>query len=232
MTSSKDAIITQQADRITKEEIAAAYQRWQAPRVVSVTDVDTKEAAMLTVEELEKLQKEAEKEGYQVGYDKGHQEGYQAGLAAGQQEIKQQLAVLQDMLDCLATPLAELDQQVEQDLVQLAITMTRQLVRRELKLHPEHVIGAMRAALAVLPVSDRKLKVYLHPQDIELVKTGLAMDSDGAQWTWIEDPLLTRGGIRIETEDSTIDASVEARLNSVINKLLGEERSDEQSQPD
>jgi flagellar assembly protein FliH len=31
--------------------------------------------------------------------------------------------------------------------------------------------------------------------------------------------------VRLETADTTIDATVEARLNSVISKLLGEERS-------
>ena len=129
----------------------------------------------------------------------------------------------------LNTPLLELDQQIETDLITLVSTMTRQLVRRELKIQPEHVIGAVRAAMAVLPINDRKLKIFLHPQDIELVKKGLSLEEDGG-WHWVEDPLLTRGGVRLETVDTTIDASVEARLNSVINKLLGEERSSDHTE--
>jgi flagellar assembly protein FliH len=130
------------------------------------------------------------------------------------------------MLTGLQQPLAELDQQLEQDLVNLTITMTRQLLRRELKLAPEHVIGAMRAALQVLPVNDRKMTVHVHPQDLAIIQKGLSMEQDDQKWQWVEDPLLTRGGVRIETADTMVDATVEARLNSVISQLLGEERSD------
>jgi len=79
----------------------------------------------------------------------------------------------------------------------------------------------------VLPINDRKLKIYLHPQDVELVKMGLSLEHDDSHWHWIEDPLLTRGGVRIETADTRINATVEARLKSVINTLLGEERVDD-----
>ncbi|MDH5592757.1 MAG: flagellar assembly protein FliH, partial [Gammaproteobacteria bacterium] len=59
------------------------------------------------------------------------------------------------------------------------------------------------------------------------VKKGLSLDDDGASWQWVEDPLLTRGGCRLETADTLIDATVEARLESVVNKMLGGERSDD-----
>jgi len=220
--SSSDELITAQADVVTSEELAS-YQRWQAPHVVSVSDVDGDQQTFLTVEEIEQLQKEAQQEGYDVGFE----EGRQAGLKAGQADIEQQLKYLEQIMISLNTPLKDLDQQIENDLMSLVSTMTRQLVRRELKTEPEHVIGAMRAALAVLPISERKLKIYLHPQDMELVKKGLSLDDDGASWQWVEDPLLTRGGCRLETADTLIDATVEARLESVVNKMLGGERSDD-----
>lgn len=224
MTSSKDELITEQASVLSPEELAS-YQRWQAPRMVSVTDVD--EQAMLTVEDIEKLHEEAEAEGYKEGFEKGTNEGYQAGMKTAQQEIQQQVSLLQQVMTKLNTPLADLDEKIEHDLINLVMTMTRQLVRRELKTDPEHVIGAVRAAMAVLPISDRKVKLFLHPLDVELVKTGLSIDSDESSWQWVEDPLLTRGGVRVETADTTVDATVEARLSSVMNKLLGEERNDD-----
>ena len=223
--STSDELITAQTDVVTAEELAQ-YQRWQAPHVVSVSDVDADEKPFLTVEDIELLQKEAEQEGYKKGFD----EGREAGLEAGQADIAQQLKYLTQIMMSLNTPLKDLDQQIENDLMALVSTMTRQLVRRELKTEPEHVIGAMRAALAVLPISERKLKIYLHPQDVDLVKKGLSLDDDGSSWQWIEDPTLTRGGCRLETADTMIDATVEARLESVINKMLGGERSDDISE--
>ena len=222
MTSSDEELITAQSNEVTAEELAN-YQRWQAPHVVSVSDVNAPNQALMTVEGIEKLQKEAQQEGYKVGFEQGKK----AGEAAGQQNIVQQITYLKQIMTTLNSPLSELDQQIEHDLITLVTTMTRQLVRRELKTDPEHVIGAVRAAMAVLPINDRKLKIHLNPQDIELVKKGLSVDDNGVNWSWIDDPTLSRGGCRLETADTMIDASVEARLESVINKLLGGERADD-----
>lgn len=224
MTSSDNELITKQSDVVSSEELNAAYQRWQAPKMVAVTDVEEDARTLFTVEDIEALQKDAEEEGYKAGFELGRAAGNKAGLVAGQQQINEQASYLKQIITTLNSPLLDLDQQIEADLIALVSTMTRQLVRRELKIQPEHVIGAVRAAMAVLPINDRKLKIFLHPQDIELVKKGLSIEDDGG-WHWIEDPLLTRGGVRLETVNTTVDASVEARLNSVINKLLGEERN-------
>lgn len=229
MTSSDNELITEQSDVVSSEELTAAYQRWQAPKMVSVTDIEDESHKLFTVEDIEALQKDAEEEGYKAGFELGREAGNKAGLTAGQQKITQQVNYLKQIMTTLNTPLLELDQQVETDLIALVSTMTRQLVRRELKIQPEHVIGAVRAAMAVLPINDRKLKIFLHPQDVALVKKGLSLEDDGG-WQWVEDPLLTRGGVRLETVNTTVDASVEARLNSVINKLLGEERSSDHTE--
>ncbi|MFT7413918.1 MAG: flagellar assembly protein FliH [Methylophagaceae bacterium] len=229
MTSSDNELITEQSDVVSSEELSAAYQRWQAPKMVSVSDAEDETQKFFTVEDIEALQKDAEEEGYKAGFEFGRAAGNKAGLAAGQQQVNQQLDYLKQIMTSLNTPLLELDQQIETDLIALVSTMTRQLVRRELKLQPDHVIGAVRAAIAVLPINDRKLKIFLHPQDIELVKKGLSLEDDGG-WNWVEDPLLTRGGVRLETLDTTVDATVEARLNSIINKLLGEERSSDRAE--
>jgi flagellar assembly protein FliH len=218
MTSS-DELVTAQANEVTAEELAD-YQRWQAPHVAPVTNAEN---TFLTVEGIEKLQNEAKQEGYKAGFD----EGRQAGLAAGKADIIQQLEYLKQIMVSLNTPLNDLDQQIENDLITLVTTVARQIVRRELKADPEHVIGAVRAAISVLPINDRKIKIHLNPQDIELVRNGLSLDDDGASWQWLEDPMLTRGGCRLETADTMVDATVEARLESVINKLLGGNRSDD-----
>ncbi|GAB4288058.1 MAG: hypothetical protein Kow0083_00490 [Methylophaga sp.] len=226
MTTSDDTLVTRHADILSAEELAEAFERWEAPHMVSVSDVEDERDKILDVKAIEALQQQAQEEGYKAGYEEGHKAGFEAGLEAGKKDIQQQLAYLQQILSNLEQPLAELDQQIEQDLVNLTITMTRQLLRRELRQQPEHVIGAMRAALQALPVSDRKLKIYVHPDDLTIIQKGLAMEGEDSSRQWIEDPLMTRGGVRLETSDTTVDATVEARLNSVISKLLGEERGE------
>ena len=224
-TSDDDTLVTRHTNILSAEELADAFERWEAPRMVSVSDVEG-DASMLNVKAIEALQQQAQEEGYKAGFEEGHKAGMEADQEAGKKDIQQQLAYLQQILGSLEQPLTDLDQQIEKDLVNLAITMTRQLLRRELKQEPEHVIGAMRAALQALPVSDRKLKIYVHPDDLTIIQKGLSLEGDDSSRQWIEDPLLTRGGVRLETADTTIDATVEARLNSVISRLLGEERGE------
>jgi len=224
MTSSDDVVTTEQADVLSADELASAYQRWEAPRMVSVEDVEQGKHKPMTVAAIEKLHEETRQEAFKNGYEEGHKSGYEAGIAAGQKHIKQQVTQWQQLIEYLNAPLLALDDQVEQDLLQLVQTLTQQFIQYELQLQPELVVGAMRAALAALPINDRKLKVFLHPKDVELVKAGLALDNDDARWQWVEDPLLTRGGVRLETADTSVDATVEARLSRLIEKMLGEQR--------
>jgi len=43
--------------------------------------------------------------------------------------------------------------------------MVRQLIRREVKLDPGQIVGVVREALGILPISARNIRVVLHPED-------------------------------------------------------------------
>lgn len=228
MTSSDDLFTTQHANVLSAEELANAYERWEVPRMVSVSDIEAENTNPLTVEALEAVQQAAQEEGFKLGYDEGYQQGHEAGLKAGEADILQQAQHWQSLIDSLNSPLKAVDAQVEQDLLSMLSLMARQMIYQEIRQRPELVLTAVREALAVLPVSDRQLKVYLNPEDMELVKTGLKLDEDTG-WQWYEDPLVSRGGVKLVTADTTIDASVETRLNNLISRLLSQENNYESS---
>ncbi|AFI85169.1 flagellar assembly protein FliH [Methylophaga nitratireducenticrescens] len=228
MTSSDDLYTTQHANVLSAEELANAYERWEVPRVVSVSDVEAENTNPLTVEALEAVQQAAQEEGFKLGYDEGFQQGHEAGLKAGETDILQQAQQWKALIDSLNNPLKSVDSIVEQDLLSMISLLVRQMVYHELQQKPEMVLTAVREALAVLPVSDRQLKVYLNPEDMELVKNGLKLDEDTG-WQWYEDPLVSRGGAKLVTADTTIDATVETRLNNLISRLLSQENHHEPS---
>ena len=228
MTSSDDLYTTQHANVLSAEELANAYERWEVPRVVSVSDVEAENTNPLTVEALEAVQQAAQEEGFKLGYDEGFQQGHEAGLKAGETDILQQAQQWKALIDSLNNPLKSIDSIVEQDLLSMISLLVRQMVYHELEQKPEMVLTAVREALAVLPVSDRQLKVYLNPEDMELVKNGLKLDEDTG-WQWYEDPLVSRGGAKLVTADTTIDATVETRLNNLISRLLSQENHHEPS---
>jgi flagellar assembly protein FliH len=157
-----------------------------------------------------------------------HQEAFEQGLLegreAGRAEVKAQVERLAGMFYDLAKPFEVLDEEVERELLTLAMALARQIVRRELKTDPTQIIGIIREAIAALPVAAREVRVHLHPEDAAVVRENLSPTENERAWTLIEDPVMARGGCQITTSTSRIDARLETRLGSILSELLGTER--------
>ncbi|MBK7251394.1 MAG: flagellar assembly protein FliH [Gammaproteobacteria bacterium] len=154
-----------------------------------------------------------------------------AGLAAARDEIAARLAELDQRiarfdaaLAQLAAPLAHAEEDLGRQLAQLALVVAAQLVRRELRLDPAQVIAVIRDTVALLPAAAREVRVHLHPEDAALVRERLATPQAERAWTLIEDPVLARGGCRVSTDSSDIDARLETRLREATAHVLGEAR--------
>lgn len=176
-----------------------------------------------TVQELEDVERRA--------YEEAHAKGRADGLASAEREMRPQLQQLQAqverldaIIDTLARPLQQLDAEVEDQLVQLALTVARHLVRRELRVDPAQVIAIIRETVALLPASARDVRVHLHPEDAAVVREKLATPTGERVWTIAEDPVMGRGGCRVTTDTAQIDARLETRIGTVVSALLGEER--------
>ncbi len=221
-----------------------ALSLWDAPEV-SDGDADGRSESIvldenlgpvLTVDEIEAMQNQAyteafargEEEGRKSGYQQGYEEGSQQGYEENRQLLQSQAEQLLNIMESLHEPLARLDEEVERELVALAMAVAAQLVRRELKSDPGQVIAAVREAVAILPLSAQKITLHLHPEDADLVRSALALDEVSPPWQIIEEPLITRGGCKVDSELSHIDATVENRLAAVVANVLGGERQEDQ----
>lgn len=160
----------------------------------------------------------------QQSYEKSFAKGYMEGLAQGQKEIQQQVGRLNSLMATLAMPLPDLDNQVVDELVQLSMAVVRQMVRRELKISPGEIVAVVREALSLLPVAAAEITLELHPEDAKIIRDNLVHPDATPSWTIVEDSLLTRGGCRVLTNTSRIDATVEKRMNTVIAEVMGGER--------
>jgi len=186
-------------------------------------DVDLAQVRAPTAGDLEKLQKQA----MQEASDKGYQEGLAKGLKAAAADISQKTKILDSIMASLAMPYEEFDERVENEIAALAIQIAQQLVRRELKADSGEVVGVVKEALAALPSSSQHIRLFLHPDDASIVKSALSLDeASDARWAVVGDPTVSRGGCRVITDASTIDATVENRLAGIIAQALGDERSE------
>ncbi|MDE1461455.1 flagellar assembly protein FliH [Spartinivicinus poritis] len=159
--------------------------------------------------------------GYQEGLTKGQEAGYQQGLQQGQEaaieELHKQMGRLQQLINALYDPIADQDEALTQQLVNIAIVIAKQAVQRELQLDSSQITTVVRAAIQAMPVTDQQIKVFLNPQDIDLINEHVKQQ--GESWQLLPDDKLLPGGCRVETANSLVDASVEARLNQLTERL-------------
>jgi flagellar assembly protein FliH len=165
-------------------------------------------------------------------WNQGHAQGREAGIAAvrseaqaASQELDRRVQNLGAILDFMSKPIAALDHEVQRQLASLAGAIARQIVRRELKTHPDEIVAVIRETVALLPMTAREVRVHLNPEDAKLVRSRLAEASGDRAWSIAEDPIISRGGCRVSSESSTIDAQLEQRLGAAIAAALGDTRS-------
>lgn len=167
-----------------------------------------------TVEEIEALQKQA--------YDEAKKEGYAEGLKQGQaemkQEIQQKVRRLQQVFNFLQHPLNEMDEQVEQQLADLTLTLAKQLLKKESQFDVEHILGLIKASLDYLPIKSRGVRVKLNPADVLLLEQS-DLNISEQSWSCEADKSITQGGCKIESDISYIDATVEERVQQLVDQL-------------
>jgi flagellar assembly protein FliH len=206
--------------KVFPSESSEKCMTWQAPRFeneqggqragnIGARNVETRE-------QLEQTRRRV--------HEQAFAKGYAEGLEKCKQEMCEQAAYLESLMKALASPLRNLDKHVVDDLVQLCMAVMRQLVRRELKTSPDEVIPVVREALNQLPDSAGEIRLELHPEDAVLVRKILGGAEAEAPWRIIEDPMLSRGGCKVSTSVSRIDATVENRINMAIAAVIGGDR--------
>ncbi len=172
------------------------------------------EASIPTADDIEQWREQAEEEGYQQGLERARQEA----------EVLQRR--LLGLIDFFEHPLQALNEDIEHQLTQLAVTLAQQLVRRELKSEPGEIIGLIRDSVKLLPGNTRNITIMLHPEDARLVRSALSLDTADEEHSWklVEDPMITRGGCEISAPPASINATLENRLSELAASVLGGER--------
>ena len=84
----------------------------------------------------------------------------------------------------------------------------------------------------MLPLASREVRVFVHPADAVVIRERLSSASGERAWTLVDDPVMARGGCRVSSEYSSIDARLESRIATVISTVLGDEREAERSGAD
>ena len=171
---------------ILRREELSGVAPWPAPTVQGARPDPTGARA----EDVGQARARAEAEGRAQGYQLGHAEG----LAAGRVQAAREANELRALLTSLAASLHRLDQATEESLTALALEIARQVLRHEIRTHPEQILVALRQALGAFPLRGGTPWVRLHPEDVALVRA-LAPEIEAAGVSLLADDTLERGDL-------------------------------------
>jgi len=164
-------------------------------------------------------------QGRQEGYEAGHQQGicagHQQGLAQGQAEIEALAGNWKALLDALSSPLRQVDEQVEQQLIRMVLVLVRELVQVELVVNQAVIVQVLTLAINALPMATGQVCIQLHPDDLALVERAFPeAERDKRGWHLLAQPACGRGDVRLDCGDSSVEVLQEARLADLIRNFL------------
>ena len=99
-------------------------------------------------------------------------------------------------------------------------------MRRELRIDPAQVIGIIRHTVSLLPLSTRNIRSTCIPKMPPSCAKNWRAPAGEQEWQLSEDPLMARGGCRLTTDNSSIDARFETVVAAAMSALLGDERAE------
>lgn len=156
--------------------------------------------------------------------------GYEDGLNQAQQTINEYQQTFEAIFSSFDHALKLIDEDVIQSITQLAIAISKQIIRRELQINSEQVVSVVREAIKLLPLEKSRLIIHLNPSDISVVQKVFNQDDTEHSYSLVEDPSIQRGGCKLSTDDSVIDATIDSQVAQIAAKLIGSQRSTTRSE--
>jgi flagellar assembly protein FliH len=153
------------------------------------------------------------------GLEAGRREGIEAGRREALNENAARVARLDALVSSMATDLARLDAELARDVVELGLTVARKIIGQAVEVHPEVVLHAVEDALQHLGHVQGEIHVLVHPEDASIVAPHLQATAGARTWSLREDATVARGGCRIVTSGSEIDATLPHRWQRITAAL-------------
>lgn len=152
--------------------------------------------------------------------EKGRQEGEAQGRAAGEEHLSQIRASVGAALADFARDRAQYYQQVESEVVQLALSIARKILHREAQVDPLLLAGMVRVVLEKIE-SATKVVVRVQPQQVSECRGYFAHHMEASQVPEVvEDPAMQTDHCVLQTALGTTEVGVEVQLKEIEQGLL------------
>lgn len=152
-------------------------------------------------------------------FERGRQQGFHEGQQEAQRQKVQHGRQLERVLNELRGRFAELESGGADAVLDLAIEIARQVVRREIEIQRDAVLPVVREAVGAIIDEQTHPRVHLHPDDLWLIQADLDTDGLYQGCRFVPDASIARGGCRVETAQSEVDATLATRWRRALGAL-------------
>jgi flagellar assembly protein FliH len=171
-------------------------------------------------------------EGLEQGKAQGHQEGLSQGLSEGQQQIDQLSSRWQGLVDQLHQPNKQIDEEVEQQVVELATKLAAEIVQVELVTNPSIIAKTVKQAVAALPLQKQHIRIHLHPEDMAVIQAVFPPETQAKKnWQLLADGSLTQGDCLIENDLSSVSVEMNEVIKQSLQSFIRQNGQDDDAEP-
>jgi len=215
------------SNAIPKEQ-QTAYQRWEMasfgeppapePELQAEPPMPAVDVEALLAEAREQIAA-ARESARREGLAEGLAQGYQTGMEQGRAQALEENTLLQQLSVTFGAEISKAREQVAQDLLDLALDLSKAMLKHALTVRPELVLPVVSEAIGYLPTLQQPALLFLHPEDALLVRERMGAELSAAGWRVLDEAAMERGGCRVETASNQIDASAASRWQRIAQAL-------------
>jgi flagellar assembly protein FliH len=214
------------SSRVIPKEQLTAYQRWEllgldddgqgsSTGQIRPPQDEPVAVSLPTAEDLERIHQQAAQEGFKAGHEEGYKAGYEMGRKAGEADVKR----FAELVASLDGEILRQDDKLSGELLNLALAVAKQMLRTALKVKEGLVLEVLREAMNAMPDLNGRLRVIVHPEDLQAVSQYLDEEHAHFSARVMTDNRIERGGFRIESSHSEVDGELPARWQEIIDCL-------------
>jgi flagellar assembly protein FliH len=166
-----------------------------------------------------------------LAFERGREQGVLEATEAAARVRAGHLERIGRLIDHLQRQLDELASAGADAVLDLAIDVARQVVRREIETDRMLALPAVREAVALIADHTAHPRIHLNPGDFDLIRGELQADAVHRGCRFVADPSVEPGGCRVDSPQGQVDGTLRTRWNRVIATLGCQQPSPQDPDP-
>ena len=130
------------------------------------------------------------------------EQSYQEAATQAKIEWDAKFNLINNIADALNQPLNDIDKIIQEKSVEIAISIAKQIVRRELSLDSGQIVSTVKQAIELIPTDGEQINIHINPSDEDNVKDLFSSNEKLSKYNIIYDPTISVGGCKASTDYS------------------------------